>query len=449
MREVIGFFSILPLITWLLFSKKNSDIANPYNLFTFLYIINIMIPIILYINIDSDQFITKVYIKEAVEENLIYIKYVILQTISYYLVVLGIKLKIRSFTSNFKDYRINNLLEYRYIGIILWIIGVLAFFKIMNQVGGIKYFFTHLQFRTILMRDIDFLSWLLPFMEYGILFIVYSYRGKEKVINNKLIFVLIFFTGIMSGLGGRKALIMLLIEVFLLYHYCIKQVNIKKILKLKYVFIIFLIYIFFTLMVKFRIEGAFVEFLENPLSFIKNSNEGILETIKNESYVEFYMVIIKYFRTNEFWRGRTFLGLVTAIIPSSIFPNKPPVDDGTYLYSICNGRTDIVPPMAFNKLDISSFPLETFGSMYSNFGIVGLFLGMIILGMVYKYFYRKMKEKSYNLFNTIIYIQVIFTFQLSTLRIFQLFSIIIPLYILTFCIDKILKKEYFCILKNK
>lgn len=189
--------------------------------------------------------------------------------------------------------------------------------------------------------------------------------------------------------------------------------------------------------------------MENPLSFIKNSNEGILETIKNESYVEFYMVIIKYFRTNEFWRGRTFLGLVTAIIPSSIFPNKPPVDDGTYLYSICNGRTDIVPPMAFNKLDISSFPLETFGSMYSNFGIVGLFLGMIILGMVYKYFYRKMKEKSYNLFNTIIYIQVIFTFQLSTLRIFQLFSIIIPLYILTFCIDKILKKEYFCILKNK
>lgn len=84
MREIIGIFSLLPVITWIFSWKKSRDIASPYNLFTFLYFFNIVIPIILYINIDSKEFLNKVYIKNAVEDNEIYITYVILQTISYF-----------------------------------------------------------------------------------------------------------------------------------------------------------------------------------------------------------------------------------------------------------------------------------------------------------------------------------------------------------------------------
>ena len=441
MREIIGIFSLLPVITWIFSRKKSRDIASPYNLFTFLYFFNIVIPIILYINIDSKEFLSKIHIKNAVEDNEIYITYVILQTISYYLVVFGMNLKIKSFNPKLmKNYKSFNYLKYKYTGIMLWIIGVLSFFKIMSQVGGIKYFFTHLQFRTILMRNIDFLSWILPFLNYGVLLIVYSHKGNKKPITLK-IFMLAILSGLMSGLGGRKALIMLLIEVLLLSHYCVKSINVKKLLKLKYIFLIICIYIFFILMVKFRVEGAVEEFLKNPFLFALNSNEGFLKTIKKESYVAYYMALIKYFQTNSFWKGKTFLGLVTAIIPSSIFPNKPPVDDGTYLYSICLGRTDIMPPMPFNKLNGSSLPLETFGSMYCNFGVIGLFLGMTLLGIVYKYFYQKMKNSSYNFFYVIMYIQVIFTFHLSTLRVFQIFLIMIQLYIITFIVKKLKIKK--------
>ena len=129
--------------------------------------------------------------------------------------------------------------------------------------------------------------------------------------------------------------------------------------------------------------------------------------------------------------------MITAIIPSSLYPGKPPVDDGTYLYSICQGRTNIIPPMSFDNLDGSSYPLETFGSMYANFGLVGLFVGMIVLGGIYGYAYRKMKNNSYSLFNVVIYTQIIFTFQLSTLRIFQLFELIIVFGIITYlCSDR-------------
>ena len=445
MREIVGIFAVLPLLTWLLTYKKHRDIAEPYNLFTFLYFINIMIPMILYINVETSEKISELYIRNAVLNDSTFIIYAILQTTSYYLVIFGMKLRITNLKNNIQNKKNVSIMydskKYKCIGIIMWIIGAISFLLIMKKVGGIYYFFTHLQYRVSLTRNLDVLSWILPFINYGVLAIAYSYRGTNKSINFKII-ALAIISGIMSGLGGRKALIILLIEVLLIYHYCVKEISIKKFLKFKYILGIIVIYLFFIVMPKFRVEGAFEIFAQNPIEFIKQSNNGILSTIRSESYVTYYITIIEYFKTHSFWFGKTFLGLKTAIIPSSIFPDKPPVDDGTYLYSISQGRTDIIPPMPFNKLDGSSLPLETFGSMYGNFGIVGLFLGMIILGVIYKYTYKRMKEKSYNFFDVIIYIQVIFTFQLSTLRIFQIFEMIVVLWIISFIMDKfILKKD--------
>lgn len=443
MREVIGLLGIFPFITWLLTQKKYRDIAAPYNLFTFLYVVNIMLPMLLYMDVSTAQTINESYIRKAVLSDYTYIMYVLLQTASYYLVVFGTKLRLGKSRI---EYLNNNELEmqatditvqkkYRYVGIVLWLIGAMAFLKIMSKVGGIYYFFTHLQYRSSLTRDMDVLSWILPFVNYGVLFIVYSYKGTNKKLNIKIIF-LIIISGLMSGLGGRKALLILLIEVLLLYHYCVKKIDIRKFFKAKYVIGLIGIYFFFILMTNFRTEGAFETFLSNPLAFTKESNNGILSTIRTESYVTFYISIIEYFKTHSLWLGKTFLGLITAIIPSSIFPGKPPVDDGTYLYSICQGRNDIVPPMPFSQLNGSSYPLETFGSMYSNFGLVGLLFGMILLGGIYGYAYRKMKKKSYDLFSVVIYTQIIFTFQLSTLRIFQLFEIIVVFKIITTVVDR-------------
>lgn len=443
MREVIGLLGLFPFITWLLTHKKNQDIAAPYNLFTFLYIINIMVPMLLYMNLDTVQTINEPYIRNAVSTDSTFIIYVILQTASYYLIVFGTKLRvgkrnyryIKAEESEINTADLSIQKKYKYVGIVLWLIGAIAFLRIMRQVGGVYYFFTHLQYRSTLTRDMDVLSWVLPFVNYGVLFIVYSYKGTNKTLNVKIIF-LIVISGLMSGLGGRKALLILLIEALLLYHYCVKRIDLKKFLKIKYIVGIICVYFFFILMTKFRTEGAFEAFLNNPLEFTKESNSGLLSTIRVESYVSYYMAIIEYFKTHALWLGKTFLGLITAIIPSSIYPGKPPVDDGTYLYSICQGRTDIIPPMAFNELNGSSLPLETFGSMYGNFGVLGLLFGMILLGGIYGYAYRKMKRNSYDLFSVVVYTQIIFTFQLSTLRIFQLFEMIVVFGVITFIVNK-------------
>lgn len=99
---------------------------------------------------------------------------------------------------------------------------------------------------------------------------------------------------------------------------------------------------------------------------------------------------------------------------------KPSVDDGMYLYSICLGREDIQPVMSVSSLDLSSYPLETFGAMYANFGIFGVIVGFWILGRIIGHTYYTMINSEHNkLFYILIYTSTIVSFQLSTLRVEQ------------------------------
>ena len=135
-----------------------------------------------------------------------------------------------------------------------------------------------------------------------------------------------------------------------------------------------------------------------------------------ESYVPFYVSIVDYFDSNDKWDGASFLGLMSAFIPSSFYPDKPPVDDGMYLYSIAHGN-NVNPPMPTRDLDGTSWPLETFGSMYANFGFIGVIVGMFFLGYIISYTFKKMVYSNYQFKYVIFYIIMLFTFEISTLRI--------------------------------
>ena len=58
MREIVCILAFFPFITWIFRYKKHTDIVAPYNLYTFIYIFNIMIPTVLYANINSAETIT-------------------------------------------------------------------------------------------------------------------------------------------------------------------------------------------------------------------------------------------------------------------------------------------------------------------------------------------------------------------------------------------------------
>lgn len=436
---------IFPLITTIvIFNKK--ELLAPTNLFSIIYTIKITIPTILYYSQYNVKFISNLYLYNSVIDSNIYFRYCLLQTISYYFVLFGMGLRVSDrhlvYASPKKYTYIFNNLEKRnsdYINIRLWgilftIIGFIDFMLIMYKVGGVQYFFTNLQYRTFLTRDMDLLSWILPCLQYGPLLILYSLNGDNKPISVKLL-LLIVLSGFCSGLGGRKAVILLLFETIIIYHYTVKPISLKSIFAPKYIILGILVAAFFTIFVQFRTEGALESFLAHPLTFLKSNNQSVLKIFTSESYVPFYMAIIKYFDNTSLWHGLSYFGLITAIIPSSLFAAKPPVDDGMYLYSICQGRNDIFPIMRTSDLNGSSYPLETFGSTYANFGTIGLIIGMLLLGIIINSFYSRLQKSRYSFFSIIIYSRIIFDFELSTLRLFQLFQAMVIVSIIIKCTD--------------
>lgn len=449
MRLAAAAILFIPVLSFFILRDKRNLLA-PINAFSLLYFLRVVFPAILFSSLSITGDISDGTIREAVMSDSNYFLYALLQTASYYCVVFGIKVSFRGYkliyecSDNETIQNTNSVIRksdmtyrhYLYWGIAFTLIGFIDFFLILQNAGGFVYFFTHLKYRTIILRDLDLLSWLLVFLHYGPLLMVYSMRGRKSKISI-ILYIIIIIAGFMCGLGGRKTLILMLIEMVFVYHFTVKNITLREILSMKNIVIGVFVFAYFIVFATFRREGAIESFFSNPIVFINDNNRSLFSIITGESYVKYYITIIDYFKNHALWLGRSFLGLATAFIPSSIYPAKPPVDDGMYLYSICLGRQDIIPIMPTNALNLSSYPLETFGSMYANYGVIGLFIGMIILGRIISRTYKRLERRNFQVVDIIIYTQILFTFELSTLRIFQVLETLIMLAVIVYFVDRL------------
>jgi oligosaccharide repeat unit polymerase len=221
---------------------------------------------------------------------------------------------------------------------------------------------------------------------------------------------------ILSSLGGRKSTIELVFISLLVWHYGVKRI--RKIPFFKTIAIIALLCLYFIAIPLIRAPGGFEYYTNNMGQLWEDIYSNGETLIKQTSYVDHYLLVINYFDSETYWWGKSFIDLLTAPIPSSIYPNKPPVDEGVYLRTIAEGYNP-VPPTAYSDLYQSSWPPETFGVMYMNFGFLGVILGMYILGAIYRFIYEYMNRSSFSLYSIIIYGIVLFSFHLSNLRIVQ------------------------------
>lgn len=431
---------IIPVILYLIFRDKRKGFFAPKNTYTFLYIIKVVVGVISFSDVHN---VTEEndFLRYAMLNDDSFFKYCFFQSIGYILVLWGINYfeKKQIVPKKGNEAILNKKVANSYLfwGIAFFIVGTMGFMLIMSKVGGIWYFFSNLHLRRYLVSDLDFDSMILSFVNKGPLLLIFAKKYTGKKITPFDI-VLVIAAGIMSGLGGRKALIMLSIECVFIYHFAIHRIKVKEFFKPSYIISGLALFLFFSTYSKFRREGAMDEFVNNPVEFyVENSGDGIMSSLSGESYVPFYVLIVDHFTNHDYWYGSSFGGLTTAIIPSSFYPQKPPVDDGMYLYSIAQGRSDVRPVMPTKSLDGTSWPLETFGSMYANFGFLGVIFGMALLGLVIGWFYKKMIREGYSFLWLIMYIQVLFTFELSTLRIFQTFLTFVTMGLVYMFVKKI------------
>jgi hypothetical protein len=166
--------------------------------------------------------------------------------------------------------------------------------------------------------------------------------------------------------------------------------------------------------------------LRNPLAFGVDVSfwdifvEGIhrIDKVFEEySFTSRDAFVYTNYHLDNMYYGRTLINFLTAPLPSSVFPWKPPVDDGIYLANFVAGYY-ILPPANVYPIH-NSFPFSSQGSMYANFGIIGLVIGAVILGIIYEYFYMLLKDTEYNIFTIFVYHTIINTLALSSKNITQ------------------------------
>ncbi|WP_271399255.1 O-antigen polymerase [Salinicoccus roseus] len=360
--------------------------------------------------------------------------------------IIGLLLGIKSNLSYYISSRIPVILssfgKRNYISAFLLItIGVIAYVYFIYSVGGWNVWFENLYRRTSLIAGNNYLMSLLGLLNVGVYIYIASFKENKNLSKYVILFALIISVSlILTSLGGRKPTLQFIILCFLVWHFSVKKFR-RIPLKAWLMIPLALLYILF--IPSLRSEDGFRSMMMNPSEFFFNGIEEIMNVANHLSYIDHYLLILNHFTLEKLWWGKSYIDLIYAPLPSSIYPDKPPVDDGVYLRTIANGM-DVTPSMPFRELFQSSWPPETVGIMYMNFWIPGVFLGMFILGLIYNISYQYMRKSDYTVFSIIMYGTIVLNFQLSNLRIVQTLTDIILIIIfvgLASYITKIFKKN--------
>lgn len=180
---------------------------------------------------------------------------------------------------------------------------------------------------------------------------------------------------------------------------------------------------YFVLLLEWRLSAAEKELIQSNSDFLLFS--GVVSFLSNFSYNQTYYFLVEFFSKNSLWLGQTYIDLLYSPFPSSFYPEKPPVDDGTYVKALVEGWGATVGYAASEFKAIGSWPPETFGITLINFGWYSLPLAALALAIFYSSLIRAVLLLGANVPFVYILFQSALNFQLSNLRIVNLLTLIV------------------------
>lgn len=413
MRIIYGLsLGILFLLVFVKSYRINKDIFSPLCFFSLMQFIAY---------VPGIMFFEKHYGIYLDETNTFWV--FLIEIIVILFIWLGVKLyntnaKISNFYYHIKQ-RTN--INMTLVGLTLFIIGFIATIYYIYLSGGISYIIGNTQKDYAAGR-----SYLLSLQSLMIMGIVCFYNSKKR--NNSLLVIIAFsiFALTVAIFTRRAPIIEGLLLLVMAYNYKIKRLRLATFLKPKNILLILFFSIIVVLLPTLRNPSGFYSYL----SFLDMFKEGWLtvNTIFEEySFVSRDAFVYTNYNLNNMYYGRTIINILTAPLPSSIFSWKPPVDDGMYLANFMRGYY-VLPPTNILPI-INSMPFSSQGSMYANFGIIGVIIGSLLMGIIYAHSYRILKNTKYNVFMILIYKTIIYKLALSSKNIVQTLIFIVLLFI--------------------
>lgn len=306
---------------------------------------------------------------------------------------------------------------------IIFILGFASRVYLIYKSGGLMYVLRNMgnAYMALSTNSNGYILALGNLMTLALLMLIFKISFAKRKKRLIIILIAMIFLSMVSFLvysARSPALEILLVAIFG-YHYLIRKIKVSFLFKPKVLFVAFLVLAIIVVLPLLRVMSSgnsSVDYKNLRLDLNIFNSIGVmleeLSTVKTDTFV------YNYFNSSNYWHGANFLNLFTIAIPSSVYPNKPCIDDGIYLCNLMSGY--VVSPNAgrVGLAETYSWPFTTPGCMFANFGIIGIIVGGIILGVIFRKAYKLLKRKC-DPFVIFIYFLVIYQLEFSTLSISQ------------------------------
>ena len=261
-----------------------------------------------------------------------------------------------------------------------------------------------------------------PFAYLTIMFLVASYKDKPNSSLKLLLLIIISMALIEALFGGRRNPIQFLIFGYLGFLIIDRNQRIRPMSNLIVASIIVTIFVglyYFRSLITLQAASPFAESTDIP----------VLTYLLNLSYNDIYIFVMSHFSSSNFWFGTIYADIALKISSYLTGSEGPSPDEGLYIYNLYLGYL-VEPPMQMDQMAHNSWPPRTFGNGYLNFGILGVLIFFSIKGALVGLAYKVLTVSKNNPIFMYIYFYMIFSFQLSNLKIFEFITMVIALLII-------------------
>lgn len=285
-----------------------------------------------------------------------------------------------------------------------FLIGFIAKVIVINKLGGLFFVINNGQYAYLMQaHGFGIYTILYKFMMIAILALLEKcilYKDKKAYKILLIFLILIYAASFLIYTSRTPALILAIIGAFV-YNYRVKKITIRHLLNARFIFIFIICII-----------AAYTATLSRVHNSNNISTSMVSDLIYNYTKIGRDSFGYDYFSTHDKWLGRGYLNIVPSLIPGD--KSKPSTDDGIYLVNLMRGyNVDINDNSNELPSQSGSVPFSTPVYMYANFGVIGIIIGGIIMGLsIGLVFAYMIKQK--NVFTITIYFYIIYSFGLST-----------------------------------
>lgn len=433
------FFVQFSILIHAKFKKRN--FFEPYIIFTFINFV-IVGPYLISFLINEELFrFNWLEFTGFNDKQIVVQRYILIFLLCNFFVFLGFFLYKLFFQNRSLIFFIENYNDRRLLAgwVISGIIGFSALFYWTVTNGGLSYILSNMAIRSTFTSGQGYVMMFFRFLSFSCIFIFLFVFIKKKNNFYKILFVLYFlivlFFSYVGG-GGRGGVLNLILTLFILYYFLVNKFSLINFWVTP---IIIFSFLFILAVPLFRVPGSFDLYKESPellAEDVFNSSSTFFNRMGQVRSCESDLFVFSYFNKNNFWYGKSYLGLLYAPLPSRLFPDKPPIDDGVYIKSLMDGRY-VNPPMPFKDIFPSSVPMSIWGGPYANFGFLGLILASVLYGMLLQFSYYCMLNSNFSIFTILIYIKLFKDFSFTTLSFQSLATSVILSFVVFFIFIKL------------